>query len=811
MKKMTINLPAIFFAIILVLLPGCGGGGSAPNPQSAIPNPKSETVTIAGKVVIGGVDDYSGVIVIAEKAAGGVTARVQRMMDEAGKPDPKRITARQALDTPGVYTTETDKTGNYKFENIPEGKYSVSAYKESTLAAAPRIVEATAGQTVTVDFELVATGRISGSIIVGKAAGSTVIMAYLEGTSFAGYPDGNGNYTISNVPVGTYNIVFVVLGAKFGTHSGVVVAAGATTNNDLTSFTLACFNDSDCDDGNTNTIDICTNPYTEQSVCSHETSICGNGVVEIYETCDDGGESATCDADCSAATCGDYVTNTTAGETCDDGGYNGQSGYCNATCTGTTAAVCGNGMVESGETCDDGANNGQPGYCNAMCSGTTASVCGNGVVESGETCDDGANNGQPNYCNATCNGTTPLTGTYVSGIINSNTTWTLANSPYIVNGLIQVASGVTLTIQPGVTVMYAGVYTIEVHGAIVANGTASETITFTSTTSGTSSGATMINLTSDVNLNNVGISYAKFEYGAAAILINSGTGVLTLDYLTVSNNNGDYGTIQNNSSNFDISNSTFSNNASGSTICSRAGNVNVTNVTFTGNTSYSSNACHYNYVGTIFNTGTMVVSNSTFTNNSGSTGYWGSGGVTNLPDDMGPGGTMTVSNSTFTNNTGGNASAIYGTVTVSGSTFNGNSGCAVGGGNSSITNSNFTNNSCATSGAVNISYSTISSTGGTGTAVDSPASVTYSVIYGYAVGIQGAPTTFHHNNIYGNTQYNLKLTGSGNVTAANNWWGTTDTNTINAKIYDKNDNLNLGTVTYTPILNAAEPTAGDPD
>ena len=42
--------------------------------------------------------------------------------------------------------------------------------------------------------------------------------------------------------------------------------------------------------------------------------------------------------------------------------------------------------------------------------------------------------------------------TDVSGNISSNTTWSLANSPYIVTGHILVPSGVTLTIEAGVTV-----------------------------------------------------------------------------------------------------------------------------------------------------------------------------------------------------------------------------------------------------------------------------------------------------------------------------------------------------------------------
>lgn len=46
---------------------------------------------------------------------------------------------------------------------------------------------------------------------------------------------------------------------------------------------------------------------------------CGDGTVDPGEQCDDAGESATCDDDCSTAECGDGRLNVTAGESCDDG------------------------------------------------------------------------------------------------------------------------------------------------------------------------------------------------------------------------------------------------------------------------------------------------------------------------------------------------------------------------------------------------------------------------------------------------------------------------------------------------------------
>ena len=52
--------------------------------------------------------------------------------------------------------------------------------------------------------------------------------------------------------------------------------------------------------------------------------------------------------------------------------------------------------------------------------------------------------------------------TPVSGGIYANTTWTLANSPYIVTGNVVVFPGVTLTIEPGVVVKFDNAMMLEI-------------------------------------------------------------------------------------------------------------------------------------------------------------------------------------------------------------------------------------------------------------------------------------------------------------------------------------------------------------
>ena len=101
------------------------------------------------------------------------------------------------------------------------------------------------------------------------------------------------------------------------------------------------------------------------------------------------------------------------------------------------------------------------------------------------TDDAGNNNTAATQFNWTYDDT--YSGTNVSGS-NSDITWTLGKSPYIITGNVLVASGVTLTIEAGVTVKFNDDLYIKVEGTLIAVGDSNNRIIFTSNNSDPNAG-----------------------------------------------------------------------------------------------------------------------------------------------------------------------------------------------------------------------------------------------------------------------------------------------------------------------------------
>jgi len=130
-----------------------------------------------------------------------------------------------------------------------------------------------------------------------------------------------------------------------------------------------------CDDGNTSNTDACTN------LCA--LAGCGDGFVQAgVDACDDGNTSNTdaCTNLCALPRCGDGFIQAGV-DACDDGNLVNDDA-----CTDLCAlARCGDSIVQAGESCDDG-NMVDTDACTNLCVLVT---CGNGIVQGTEGCDDG--------------------------------------------------------------------------------------------------------------------------------------------------------------------------------------------------------------------------------------------------------------------------------------------------------------------------------------------------------------------------------------------------------------------------------------
>jgi len=181
-----------------------------------------------------------------------------------------------------------------------------------------------------------------------------------------------------------------------------------------------------------------------QVSASGGSAICGNAIVETGEECDDGNSN---DSDGCTNVCGKGSTSSNMqmsgsggstssggntcgngkldqGEDCDDGN-DVDSDTCRNNCTSNAPTTCGNGMVDVGEQCDDG-NKVPDDDCSNVCG---KPACGDGIVQKGEDCDDGKNNGEfgskcPKDCMnpkmATSSTVDPCMGTKVFAAVVSN-------------------------------------------------------------------------------------------------------------------------------------------------------------------------------------------------------------------------------------------------------------------------------------------------------------------------------------------------------------------------------------------------------
>ncbi|RLC63174.1 MAG: hypothetical protein DRI80_04585 [Chloroflexota bacterium] len=179
------------------------------------------------------------------------------------------------------------------------------------------------------------------------------------------------------------------------------------------------------------------------------------------------------------------------------------------------------------------------------------------------------------------------TETIIDSNITTDTTWTLANSPYRVTAEIDVEPGVTLTIEPGVTVWIEKDLKIHVRAgaSIIAKGTPEHPITFDRYRDPVTGLAPRWKKIHFHENSSSYFRYVDFAYGGASsdestILHFEGPGTHVLNMCTVRDSKRQGITAQGNSLNLTVAGTLFEDNGRWSLAFDSGANVIVTGSTF---------------------------------------------------------------------------------------------------------------------------------------------------------------------------------------------------------------------------------------
>lgn len=419
-----------------------------------------------------------------------------------------------------------------------------------------------------------------------------------------------------------------------------------------------------------------------------------------------------------------------------------------------------------------------------------------------------------------------------SGTILADTTWT-NDRTYRIMGNVGIAPNVTLTIQPGTTVKFNGNYQLGVGGILVADGTADQPITFKSNTGGTWSRIlfddTSTDAVADVDGNYLSgsiLRYVSIEGSSGGIDVMNATPYLSHITLSAGGINGSLGATP-----LWLLDSTIA----GSSIITGAGSASAIRNSISGGLSLAGTGRAEN---NRVSAGNLVLGAGNAKRNTleqGNLSVGGSGGRIEknqvLAGSITAGSSFQVLDNTIVGSlTAGNSSTVdHNTVSSSGqtgiqvggsATVTWNSvenaagaGIAAGGDITAAYNRLVENASGMTASSGLIEHNLIANSTGVGLEAGA-ATVRYNTLtgnMGNTIVVQGGnPLAIEYNNIEGNTgayDMEVKIPAGTMIPNQNNWWGTTDTALIDARIFDFLDDYTKAQVSYSPVLTGPDQTA----
>jgi len=367
--------------------------------------------------------------------------------------------------------------------------------------------------------------------------------------------------------------------------------------------------------------------------------------------------------------------------------------------------------------------------------------------------------------------------TYADFLIDTNTTWTEADSPYIVSNTL-ILENVTLTIEAGTTVLFepAGILTVD--GELIAIGSKEQKITFNSMNSDPAPGdwksikfsSKSKGATFDADGN-----YLEGSILEHCIIKNAGykdNYVISL-IQTTTNPYINYSEITNNTSNAIVAYKT-------------SGVLHVTNNIISNNTSILPGAAINVSSNGDYATIVKIINNEISQNTKQYSTQ--DGGALNIYAN-----TLIIHNNLISKNSSPN---IGGAITFRAYTFE-------------VTNNTIWKNIAYDFPAISTSYVGIGKYSH---------NLIYENIATYSGGTQPiliysrndtlSKSSFNNNNLFGNETYHYKLSRTNiDEDNSNNYWGTNVKSEIEDNIYHYFDNQKYGIITYTPFLELPDSTA----